>query len=198
MRVITISGLDGSGKSTQVERLSKRLADEGKRVHYFHSVHFSVAEKLSRRSKSRGPAGSERAEKPGVTSASGPSIALRKLFLRVDLVRYRRLLRRLEAEGYDAVLSDRYFYDNVVNIAYLSRTTRLLAVRIPQPTHRFYLRVQPAAIMSRGRAPEQGIAYLEAKLTLYDALAARDGLVVVDGSATEAAVAADILKRVNG
>jgi thymidylate kinase len=200
VQLITISGLDGSGKSTQVEALRSYFAGRGETTHYFHSIQFSVANSLSRaRRRGSGAAvtepegGTPTGEKPGVTSASRPSILLRKIFLRIDLVRFRALLRKLERAGVSAVISDRYFYDNIVNIAYLERSSRLMAVSPPRPDHAFYLRVDPARIMARDRAPEQGLDYLITKLALYDALAAARGLTILDGAKPPATVTAALL-----
>ena len=195
MRVITISGLDGSGKSTQVARLRARFEAEGKRVEYFHAVHFSVAQAPRRLRGARGgsPEASERA---AVTTASGPAIALRKLVLRVDLVRYRSLLRRLAREGVDVLVSDRFYYDNLVNIAFLERSAAFLPVTPARPDVAIYLRAEPEAIMGRERAPEQGLDYLVAKRALYDALAERFALTVVDGSGTPDAVSSAVAAEV--
>lgn len=189
MQTITISGLDGSGKSTQVARLRDRFEAEGKRVHYFHAIHFSI---VRLRHRLTGKRAHDAAEQPAVTTAGRTTIALRKAVLRIDLVRYRLLLRSLSRQGVDVLLSDRYYYDNLVNIAYLERSTRFVAVRPPVPDHAFYLRVDPAALMRRERPPEQGLDYLVVKHALYDEIASGFGLTVIDGSAGPDAVEAAI------
>jgi dTMP kinase len=187
MRVITISGLDGSGKSTQVDRLRDRFEAEGKSVRYFHAVHFSVAQ-AHRRLRRRAGGSSEASERAAVTTASAAAIALRKVVLRIDLSRYRGLLRRLARAGVDVLVSDRFYYDNLVNIAFLEHSDSFVNVTPTRPDVAIYLHAEPEAIMARDRAPEQGIGYLVAKRALYDALATRFALTVIDGSGTPDAV----------
>ncbi|MFZ5981968.1 MAG: hypothetical protein ACOYS2_00100 [Patescibacteria group bacterium] len=47
MKIITISGVDGSGKSTQIKMLTEHLRGQGLKVFYFHAVEFSLARKIA-------------------------------------------------------------------------------------------------------------------------------------------------------
>ena len=91
MRIISISGLDGSGKSTQIELLKEYFQARGKKVCYFHAVAFSIANKGAKRG-----AQSVKRENKSITTASWLQIQLRKIALFIDLLRFKKLLRKLE------------------------------------------------------------------------------------------------------
>lgn len=188
MRLVTLSGLDGSGKSTQIEFLKEFLARQGKSFWYFHGVEFSIGNKILSRGKKK--------KSGSVSNANWLQIQLRKIALMIDICRFNKLLKKKKV---NYIISDRYFYDSIVNINFLSGKNKKLCAEkyIPNPDFAFYVDVRPEIIMQRERKPDQGMEYLAAKEKIFKEKTKNWNMIVIDGERDKEEIFQEILKKIN-
>ncbi|MBP9751339.1 MAG: hypothetical protein KBD19_00570 [Candidatus Moranbacteria bacterium] len=208
MRYITLSGVDGSGKSTQLALLKEYLEGRDKKVAVFNAVEFSYANRIAR--LFRGVQKFEPGKEKAVTKASWCSIVLREKFLFLDFLRFRLLLRKLRKEHFDYLLSDRSFYDSIINIEYLRSANgeqstgnrkrglllSVICYLLPVSDIALYFDIDPGVIMGRERAPEQGEEYLHAKTDLFKKMVSDWNMVVIDADGPKEVIADEIRKTV--
>jgi thymidylate kinase len=219
MRYITLSGVDGSGKTTQLALLKDYFQENGKKVAIFNAVEFSLANRIARFFKG------EKSFKPSkdkaVTKASWISIILREKFLFVDMIRFRFLRAGLKRSRYDYLLSDRSFYDSIINIEYLTlchseRRRKSLLFRLwipacagmaslglwcirqflPHSDIAFYFDIDAETIMRRKRVPEQGKEYLHEKISLFIEKTSDWKMTLIDARKNQESVFQEILKQI--
>ena len=180
--LISFSGLDGAGKSTQIENLVSVLESCGLRVgrlafwddvvvlsryreRFVHAVFKSE----------RGVGAPGRPVARRDKNVRGWPLTLVRAFLYLlDTLRLRRVVARARNSGVDVLVMDRYIYDELVNLPLhhlaaraVFRVATLLA---PRPELAFLLDVEPES--ARSRKPEYPQDFLRQCRDWYCGMAA--------------------------
>lgn len=186
--LISFSGMDGAGKSTQIDALVNRLRAMGLRVQLI--TFWNDVATLTRFRESAGHA-IFRGDK-GVGSPSAP-IERRDKNVRSPLMTCVRLclyfldalsLRRVTKAAFRSdslVVFDRYVYDEIVNLPlhrWFARVyTRLLLRVVPRPHLAFVLDADP--VEARRRKPEYPLEFLRLIRNSYLSLSESTGALTV-------------------
>lgn len=160
--LISFSGIDGAGKSTQIDYLKTYLENRGLRV-----LLLTFWDDVAVFSKMRGGVGQRTAPVPQSTQSKNGAFVprnnkhIRKWYLStaragfyvLDVVRLHRLLADPQIDRYDVVIFDRYVYDQIANIYSKSSLARmyskLLLKQTPAPDLAFIIDANPDAAFAR-------------------------------------------------
>jgi thymidylate kinase len=160
--LISFSGIDGAGKTTQIEELSSRLQKQGLSV-----IRLSFWDDVAIWSDMRAGVGYRATGSSNAGQASEPSFApknnkhVRKWYLTVarsafymlDVARLHWLLKSQRIRNSDVVIFDRYVYDQIANIysqSFIGRAyARLVLSQTPSPDLAFVVDASPAAAFAR-------------------------------------------------
>jgi thymidylate kinase len=179
-RLVSFSGIDGAGKSTQIVSLCARLKEAGLRVELI-SFWNDIA-KLTRIREATGHA-LFRGDK-GVGTPASPinrrdknvqspiMTAVRLCLYFIDTVSLRLVASKAAKSDADLVIFDRYIYDELANLSLRNPVARLyvrLVTKIaPKPDISYLLDADP--VQARARKPEYPIEFLHANRASYMAL----------------------------
>ena len=179
--LVTFSGLDGSGKSTQIEHLVSYLESHGLRVARLAFWDDVVVGKRYREGFVHHVYGSE----PGVGTPEKPverrdknvrkwylTIARHVLYL-LDAVQLCEVVSRARRGKPDVVVIDRYIYDQLANLPLERKLTRRFVAfvegLVPRPDVAYLLDADVEA--ARTRKPEYPIDFMKRSREAYFRLA---------------------------
>jgi len=187
--LITFSGIDGAGKSTHIENLRERLTAAGLKVKLLTFWDDVVVLTRYREGFVHKVYGSEK----GVGTAGKPvnrrgrnvrgwylTIARHALYL-LDAFHLHHVVKTALESGCDAVIVDRYIYDELANLPLERPATRsfvrFIEQIVPLPDVAYLLDADPEA--ARARKPEYPLAFMHRCRAAYHRLAALLGTMTV-------------------
>ena len=176
-RSVSFSGVDGSGKSTQIERLRDRLQERGFQVQIVRfwddiarlkKIREGMGHKVFKGDKGIGSpeAPINRRDK---NVRGWPMTCFRYCLYLIDAISLRLVFRELLSSHADVVIFDRYTYDELANLDltnWVTRTYARLIMRfIPRPDISFVLDADPEA--ARARKPEYPVDFIHINRRAY-------------------------------
>ena len=169
--IVSFSGIDGSGKSTQIESLCKRLEETGLQVRLITFWDEVATLKKIREGAGnkvfRGDEGVGTVEKPinrrDKNIRTPLMTVVRLLLYLLDAVSLRKVTKAALKSQADVVIFDRYLYDEFANLNLQNRAFRRYArwtmKLVPKTNVSFVLDGDP--IEARARKPEYPLDFLQ-------------------------------------
>ena len=202
--LITFSGIDGAGKSTQIEKLRSYFLNAGVPVRELTFWDNVVMFPRLRSGFSRvvlqsdGSIGTP--EKPAArndkNAQSWPLLVGRACLYLFDIINLRRIVREARSQNAGVVIFDRYIYDQLAAMpmsSWLARTyARVLLKLSPRPDLSYVLDAIPE--VARARKPEYPVEFMHQQRRSYMLLRTFAPLQVIP-SADPEEVHAAILDR---
>lgn len=187
--LVSFSGIDGSGKSTQIEALRSRLSGMGLRVllvtFWDDVARLKGIREVSGHKLFKGEKGVGSPDKPvnrrDKNVRAWYMTAVRFGLYFVDALSLSMVVTKALRADADVVIFDRYHYDELANLGWSSTITRtyvrMLLWFVPRPDISFLLDADP--VQARARKPEYPIDFLHTSRASYLALAKRAGMTII-------------------
>jgi thymidylate kinase len=175
--LVSFSGVDGAGKSTQIEALCCRLQQIGMRVELIRFwddiarlkfIRESTGHALFKGDKGVGTPDAPITRKDKNIRSCGMTCIRMVLYL-LDVLSTRRAVHRALLSGADFIIFDRYCYDELANLNLRNRMLRVYARLIlkitPVLTRSYLLDADPLA--ARARKPEYPLDFVYLNRAAY-------------------------------
>jgi thymidylate kinase len=177
VKIVSFSGIDGAGKTTQIDALIAWLANAGLRVVLLTFwddvvVLSRFRERLSHRVFS-GDQGVGSPEQPlnrrDKNVTSWPVTTFRFFLYFLDALHLSQRARQAQKSDADVVVFDRYIYDELANLplhrSFTRAFIRLLLRLVPAPDVAYVIDADPAA--ARQRKPEYPLEFIRKNREAY-------------------------------
>ncbi len=187
--VVSFSGMDGAGKSTQIDMLCRRLKEAGLRVKLitfwddvarFTRMREATGHKIFKGDKGVGtPDAPINRRDKNVRSWAMTCVRLGLYF--ADAMALRRTIRQASRSGADFLVCDRFIYDELANLELSNPAARayvrLIMKLVPRPHVSYFLDADP--VQARARKPEYPLDFLYTSRASYLALSRLLGGITV-------------------
>lgn len=186
---VSFSGIDGAGKSTQIDALRSQLSEAGLRVRLItfwddvarlKGIRESTGHKVFKGEKGVGTpdAPVNRRDK---NVQSWYMTGVRFFLYFVDAVSLRLVVRRALRSDAEFIICDRYAYDELANLKLRNPVARayirLILMLVPKPDISYLLDADP--VQARTRKPEYPVDFLHQNRAAYLALSKIAGMTVI-------------------
>jgi thymidylate kinase len=188
-RFVSFSGIDGAGKSTQIEALCARLNGIGLRVllvtFWDDVARLKRIREATGHTLFKGDKGVGTPAKPvnrrDKNVQSWYMTAARFWLYFMDAISLRIVVAKTLRADADVVIFDRYLYDELANLSLRNRIARayvrLLLTFVPQPDISYVLDADP--VQARARKPEYPLDFLHSSRASYLALSELVGRMTI-------------------
>jgi thymidylate kinase len=187
--VVSFSGVDGAGKSTQIRVLTSYLRQQGLRVEVIPfwdrvacltGIRASAGHRIFKSEKGVGAPGAP-VNRRDKNIRSWPMSCVRLWLYLLDAESTRRAVRKAIQAGADFVIFDRYIYDELANLnmrnPLIRAYTRLIMKIVPRPDVSYLLDADP--LQARARKPEYPIEFIHINRQSYHDLCSLIGGITI-------------------